>query len=242
MEQPIVIERRKLFQQVAEHIEREILNGTLKPGDRLPPERDLQVRFGVGRPAIREALITLQRSGLVEIGNGAPARVALPTVEGVVAGMRPAVQQMLTSAEGQRQLQGVRLFVEVGLVRHAAENATPEELSELEAALEANRKTIGNVSGFIRTDVEFHFVFAKIMRNPAFVALHEAMSSWLLQQRQIALSEPGEDKRGYKAHARIFAAVKARNPDEAEAAMREHLAGGWVAFWKRYGTESSAVT
>lgn len=240
MDEPILIERRKLFQQVAEHIEREILNGTLKPGDRLPPERDLQVRFGVGRPAIREALITLQRSGLVEIGNGAPARVALPTVEGVVAGMRPAVQQMLSSAEGQRQLQGVRLFMEVGLVRNAAENATAEQLQELEQALEANRKMIGNPSGFIRTDVEFHFVFARIIGNPAFVALHEAMSSWLLQQRQIALSEPGEDRRGYKAHARIFAAVKDRDPDEAEKAMRDHLASGWVAFWKRFASEDAA--
>ena len=110
---------------------------------------------------------------------------------------------------------------------------------ELERALEANRKTIGNISEFIRTDVEFHFIFAKIMRNPAFVALHAAMSAWLLQQRQIALSEPGEDKRGHKAHARIFAAVKARDPDAAEKAMREHLSSGWVAFWKRYGEETS---
>ena len=239
MNQPVLMERRKLFQQVADHIEREILDGTLKPGDRLPPERDLQTRFGVGRPSIREALIALQRLGLVEMGNGARARVAQPTVEGVVAGMRPAVHQMLAGAEGQRQLQGVRLFVEVGLVRHAAEHASPEELLELERALEANRKTIGNISEFIRTDVEFHFVFAKIMRNPAFVALHAAMSAWLLQQRQIALSEPGEDKRGHKAHARIFAAVKARDPDAAEKAMREHLSSGWVAFWKRYGEETS---
>jgi GntR family transcriptional regulator, sialic acid-inducible nan operon repressor len=238
MEQPIVIERRKLFEQVAAHLEQEILNGTLKHGDRLPPERDLQSRFGVGRPAIREALITLQRAGLVEIGNGAPARVALPTVEGVVAGMRPAVHQMLSSADGQRQLQGVRLFMEVGLVRHAAENATPNDLLELERALAANREMIGNSEGFIRTDVAFHFVFAEIIRNPTFVALHEAMSGWLLQQRQIALSEPGEDQRGYDAHARIFEAVKARDPDAAESAMRAHLASGWVAFWRRYGAES----
>ncbi len=239
MEQPIVLERRKLFEQVAAHLEQEILNGTLKPGDRLPPERYLQSRFGVGRPAIREALITLQRAGLVEIGNGAPARVALPTVESVVAGMRPAVQQILTSADGQRQLQGVRLFMEVGLVRHAAENATPDDLLELKHALAANRKMIGNSSGFIRTDVEFHFVFAKIIRNPTFVALHEAMSAWLLQQRQIALTEPGEDKRGYEAHARIFEAVKAGDPDAAENAMREHLASGWVAFWHRFGAEDT---
>ena len=74
--QQLTIERRKLFEQVAAHIQKEILAGALRPGDRLPPERDLRARFGVGRPTIREALITLQRAGLVEIGNGAPARVA----------------------------------------------------------------------------------------------------------------------------------------------------------------------
>src|SRR4029079_14431527 len=144
------------------------------------------------------------------------------------------VQQMLAGAEGQRQLQGVRLFMEIGLVRHAAVSATPEDLVKLKRALEATRETIGNVEGFIRTDVAFHFVFAEIIRNPAFVALHDAMSTWLLQKRQIALQEPDEDRRGYEAHARIYAAVTARDPDQAEKAMREHLASGWVAFWHRY--------
>ncbi len=234
MVEPALIDRRKLFEQVAAHLEREILEGKLKPGDRLPPERDLQLRFGVGRPAIREALITLQRAGLVEIGNGAPARVSMPTVQGVMAGVVPTVQQILSSAEGQRQLQGVRLFMEVGLVRHAAENATDDDLSRLEGALQANRLTLGDREGFIRTDVAFHFVFAEIIRNPAFIALHDAMSTWLLQQRQIALLEPGEDKKGLDAHTRIFEAVVSRDPDAAEAAMRNHLEWGWVAFWRRY--------
>src|SRR5437660_9174319 len=137
MIQPVFIDRRKLFEQVAAHLEREILEGKLKPGDRLPPERDLQARFGVGRPAIREALITLQRSGLLEISNGMPARVAQPRVEGIVASMIPAVRQMLAGADGQRQLQGVRLFMEIGLVRHAAVSATEEDLAKLAQALEA---------------------------------------------------------------------------------------------------------
>src|SRR5688572_13335863 len=115
MNRDAIIDRRKLFEQVAAHLQREILQGALKPGDRLPPERDLQSRFGVGRPAVREALITLQRSGLIEIGNGAPARVAMPTAEGVVAGMMPAVLQMLQTTNGQKHFQDVRLFVESGL-------------------------------------------------------------------------------------------------------------------------------
>lgn len=231
----MIIVRRKLFEQVAAHLEREILMGKLKPGERLPPERDLQAMFGVGRPAIREALITLQKAGLIEIGNGAPARVATPTVGGVMAGLMPAVHQIIAGPEGQRQLQGVRLFMEVGLVRHAAQNATDADLVRLKEALESNRLAIGDIEAFTRTDIEFHYVFAQIIGNSAFLALHDAMSQWLREQRRIALTEPGEDKTGYAAHKRIFKAVVARDPDAAEAAMRKHLEWGWVAFWKRYG-------
>jgi DNA-binding FadR family transcriptional regulator len=229
-----LIVRRKLFEQVAAHLQREILEGKMKPGDRLPPERDLQARFGVGRPAIREALITLQRSGLVEIGNGAPARIARPRPEGILATMVPAVHQMLSTAEGQRQLQGVRLFIEVGLVRHAAASATPADIEKLSRALEENQKSLGDIEEFIRTDVAYHFVLAEIIGNPVFLVLHDAMSTWLLQQRQIALQEPGEDQRGYEAHKRIYEAVAAHEPDAAEAAMLDHLTSGWVAFWHRY--------
>ena len=238
---PVALDRRKLYEQVATHLEREILTGVLRPGDRLPPERDLQARFGVGRPAIREALITLQRSGLITVGNGAPARVAVPTVDDVVAGMVPGVRQMLASREGQRHLQGVRLFMEVGLVRHAAVAASEGELAGLRAALGDNQGAIGNVEAFIRTDVAFHYCLAGMMRNPAFLALHDAMSTWLLEQRRFALLEPDEDRRSYEAHARIYQAIERRDPDQAEASMRQHLEEGWVAFWRQYDGQADAV-
>ncbi len=237
MAEPILIDRRKLFEQVAAHLEKDILSGKLKPGESLPPERDLQAMFGVGRPAIREALITLQRAGLIDIGNGAPARVARPNVRDVVAGLMPAVHQIIGNAEGQKQLQGVRLFVEVGLVRNAAANATDEDLERLAAALRANKETIGDREAFARTDIAFHHVLAEIMRNSAFLVLHDAMSNWLREQRRIALLEPDEDKSGYEAHARIYKAVAAHDPDAAEAAMRRHLESGFRVFWKRYAEE-----
>ena len=240
MTEPILIDRRKLFEQVAAHLERDILSGKLRPGASLPPERDLQAMFGVGRPAIREALITLQRAGLVEIGNGAPARVARPNMRDVVAGLMPAVHQIIANTEGQKQLQGVRVFMEVGLVRNAAVNATDQDLERLQQTLKANKEAIGDAIAFARTDIAFHRMFAEITRNSAFLVLHDAMSDWLREQRQIALMEKDEDKAGYKAHARIYAAVAAHDPDAAETAMREHLESGAKAFWKRYADPTTA--
>jgi GntR family transcriptional repressor for pyruvate dehydrogenase complex len=227
MVQPALVDRRKVFVQVAAHLEREILTGNLKPGDSLPPERDLRTMFGVGRPAIREALIKLQESGLIEIGNGAPARVIAPDASRILAGMVPAVQQFLANSEGQRQLQGVRLFLEVGLVRHAARHATETDLARLEEVVATNKKAMGDHEEFIRTDVAFHLQFAKISGNPVFRAIYDAMSSWLQEQRRAAPIRPTDFKIAYSAHKRIYDAVASHDPDAAEAAMQDHLERGW---------------
>lgn len=218
-----LIERRKLFEQVAAHLQRQILDGTLKPGDRLPPERDLQEQFGVGRPAIREALISLQRSGLVEIANGLRARVAMPTASGLLGGMVPAVQQMLSSSEGQIHFHAVRALFEVALARQAARTADAAQLEALRDALRQNELAIGDPAHFIATDVRFHFCIVQADGNPAIEALHHAMSAWLTQQRVLTLKRPGLDREVYEAHRRIFEAIANRNPDEAEEAMQAHM-------------------
>ena len=218
-----LIERRKLFEQVAAHLQRQILDGTLKPGDRLPPERDLQEQFGVGRPAIREALISLQRSGLIEIANGLRARVAVPTASGLLGGMVPAVQQMLSNPESQRHFHAVRALFEVALARHAARGASAAQLDELAAALRQNEAAIGSTASFIATDVRFHYCIAQISSNPVIAALHDAMSSWLTQQRVITLQRPGLDKDVFAAHQRIFDGIASGDPDAAEQAMQAHM-------------------
>jgi GntR family transcriptional repressor for pyruvate dehydrogenase complex len=227
MIQPTLLDRRKVFVQVAAHLEREILTGNLKPGDSLPPERDLRAQFGVGRPAIREALIKLQEAGLIEISNGAPARVITPDAAQIVASMAPAVHQFVANSEGQRQLQGVRLFLEVGLVRHAARHATEADLAALEEAVEANRRAMGDSEEFIRTDIAFHFQFARIVGNPVFRAIYDAMSAWLGEQRRAAPIKERDFEVACNAHKRIFDAVASGDPDAAEAAMQDHLERGW---------------
>lgn len=231
MVEPIIIDRRKLFEQVAEHIQGQILGGKLRPGDRLPSERELQVQLGVGRPAIREALISLRKAGLVEILTGAPARVAMPTADSVLAGMLPAILQMLSTEDGQRHFQNVRLFFEMALARRAANEANDLEVAELNAALEANKHAIGNRQLFIDTDVAFHFILAKSTKNPVFTALHDGMSSWLKHQRVITLDTANQEIIAFNAHKKIFGAIEAKNPEMAEQAMKEHLLQLQTAYW-----------
>ncbi len=227
-----VIDRRKLFEQVAAHLEREILSGHLRPGDRLPNERDLQVQFGVGRPAIREALITLQRAGLIEIGNGAPARVAMPTASQVLGNAMPAVMQMLSTDSGQRHFQHVRLFFETGLARQAARSATSQQVKELEICLLANKAAIGDRDRFIATDIDFHLCIARMMDNPVFIALHDAIASWLRQQRSVTLAAPDQESIAFAAHELIFKKIEDHDPQGAEEAMNQHLQQLETAYWK----------
>lgn len=233
MVDPLVIERKKLFEHVASHLEAQILAGKLKPGDQLPPERDLQLRFSVGRPAIREALISLQKAGLVELTNGARARVSMPTAAHILTGMAPAVRQMLSTAEGQRHFQEARLFFEAGLAREAARGATDDDLAQLDAALRANKAAIGDRERFTETDIAFHFELARIARNPVFLALHDQMSGWLEEQRVVTLAAPGQEKTAFEAHRLIFEGIAARDPDRAEEAMRDHLQQLASTFWRQ---------
>lgn len=235
MVEPIVIERKKLFEHVAAHLEAQILAGKLRPGDQLPPERDLQTTFGVGRPAIREALISLQKAGLVELSNGARARVLMPTASHIFTGMAPAVRQMLSTSDGQRYFQGARLFFEVGLAREAAKAATEDDLAALKRALDANRKAIGDSDQFTATDIAFHFELAKIARNPIFIALHDQISDWLTEQRVVTLRASGQERTAYNAHKAIYEAIAARDADKAEAAMRDHLEQLASTFWQQRG-------
>jgi GntR family transcriptional repressor for pyruvate dehydrogenase complex len=226
------IQRRRLYEEVERRLADEIRSGRLKAGDPVPSERDLMQRFGVGRPAIREALLSLRNKGLVRIGAGERTRVSKPTLEAIVAGVSGPVSLMLANPEGVRELQHARRFFECALVRHAALNATHAQVEALRAKLEANRAALGDPSAFERTDVEFHYELALITGNPIFQSLHQATVGWLTQQRTISLMQPGALRSAYAFHERVFAAIAARDADRAEAEMHEHLLAVERYYWK----------
>ncbi len=226
----LVVRHRRLYEEVAERLEQMICEGELLESEHLPSERELMRRFGVGRPAVREALFHLRKMGLVEVRSGERARVTRPTPEVVIESLSGSARHMMAAPGGVLNFQNARIFFEVGLARHAAMHASKADMAKLEDALEINRQSIGDLKRFERTDVDFHYVFAIIPRNSIFTAIHAALAEWLLEQRQTTLA-PGEDVRAYEAHRAIYEAVAARDPDRSEQAMREHLE--YVA--RRYG-------
>lgn len=227
------IRRRKLYEEIVARLETAIVEGRLTPGDQLPSERELMETYGVGRTSVREALFALQRMGIVSLNSGERARVTRPTPEALVSELSGAARHLLATTDGVRQFQEARLFFEVGLARYAAVHATKRQLDDLGDALEANRLAMASPREFERTDVAFHYVLAKIPRNPIFTSLHAAIAGWLMEQRTTTQRAKGSTSRvAYRAHQRIHASILTRDPDAAEAAMRDHLAQVAKLYWQ----------
>src|ERR1700693_2399739 len=132
------IRRRKLYEEVVTRLEALIHEGELNPGDPLPSERELMQHFGVGRPAIREALFALQRMGLVIVANGERARVSSPTSKTMLGELAGAARLMLAKPEGIHHFQQARALFECALAEDAARAAKDEDIARLEKALAAN--------------------------------------------------------------------------------------------------------
>jgi GntR family transcriptional repressor for pyruvate dehydrogenase complex len=225
------IKRRKISEEVANRLERMIHESGLKPGDPLPPEREIMAAYGVGRSAVREALFALTKRGLVEIRNGERARVASPDIGLFIGEMSGAVQRMLAEPDGVRNFQDSRRLFEVGVAVRAAERATDAHIEALSAALEANRRAVGSQQRFHETDFLFHRQIAVTAANPVFLAVTEALVTWLLEQRHRTAQDREHAEVAYAAHREVFAAIAARDAAAAGEAMDRHLQVVERLYW-----------
>src|SRR5262245_34316498 len=167
---PIV--RRKLSDEVFVRLKRLITSGELQPGDEMPSERELMVRFGVGRPAIREAMQALDNLGLISIVHGERARVLELTPQSIFRQVDQTAHIMLSrSSDSLEYLKNARLFFERGMVGEATVRAGAADILELRQILAEQRRNLGNAEAFISSDMRFHTRIAAISGNPIFVAV-----------------------------------------------------------------------
>lgn len=220
--EPIV--RRKLADEIFDRLKAMILSGECRPGESLPSERELMTRFGVGRPAIREALQALANLGLITISHGERARVREVTAQAAVRQI-DAVAQLLLSAspESLDHLKEARRFFEQGMVRRAAEMATEGDVAELRALVERQEAAVGDALAFIRADIAFHTRIAAISGNPIYAAVSETMLNWLQEYHAHMLIWQGKSERTLAEHAKIIDRIAAHDPEGAGQAMTSHL-------------------
>jgi DNA-binding FadR family transcriptional regulator len=218
------IVRRKLSDQVLDRLREMIIRGELGPGDPMPSERELMERFGVGRPAVREALQSMQTMGLITISHGERSRVS-PLSADVVFRQADAAARLLLSAspDNLESLKEARRLFELGMVRIAADRAKALDIAELRQLIADQRAELGDARAFIRGDMAFHARIARLSGNPIFAAVSEAMLNWLFTYHTDLLIWSGREQVTLREHARIVDCIEEGNGEHAVEAMRAHL-------------------
>ena len=232
------VQHRKIHESVAEYLLQDIRNGIYAVGEELPSERALMAEFGVGRPAVRESLAKLARMGLIDVRPGMRAKVRQATVAPLLKEMDATVRMSLSTDQGQRHMQELRLIFESAIARRVAATATDRQLGALRGIHEAMCATAGSIERFAELDVLFHRAIGEISGNPLVTAAYDAFCTWLLEQRLANLNRPGRLGKTLAAHGAILAALEKKDPEAAEKAVLDHLTDVNSVFWQKADTNT----
>jgi GntR family transcriptional repressor for pyruvate dehydrogenase complex len=210
-----------LYEQIVQQIEDSVLNGSLKPGDQLPAERELAQRLGVSRTAVREAVKALREKGLVEAYSGRGTFIT----DGTSQAARQSFDLMVKigQQEGAPYLAELRLILEPGITALAATRVTEEDLVGLREAVAVMDRAQKDPAAFIEADLDFHLALAEAAANPLILSLIDSIVGLLREQRIKIFNVEGGPQRGQFHHKRILDAMERRDSESARNAMRAHL-------------------
>lgn len=209
-----------LSDAIAEQVKEMILNGTFKPGDRLPTENELMHQFNVGRSTVREALKSLGMAGLVESRRTSGTFVTT-NYRGFLHD-KVKWTALLTEHEILNITQ-VRLALEGQAAMLAAERATPEELSKIEELIGELEQSLDEPEEAARIDLDFHVAVAEASHNKLLLTLVLSLRNLIHDFLKLGYVRRKTSDIILQEHRRLFAAIQAHDADTAEQEMRAHL-------------------
>jgi len=200
------------------------MTGELRPGDKLPPERELAEQFGVSRTAVREAVKALHEKGLIEVLPGKGTFISNIT-DSTSEVMRDSLDLIVNVGlvNGLVELVQVRTLLEPGIAALAAEMATPEDVQAMQQAVDTMDTALDDADVYVEADLEFHRALAKASQNSLITILLDPIVDLLREQRKRIFLVEGGPERGQYHHKRILEAVAIHNPMAAREAMALHL-------------------
>ncbi len=211
------IRPRRLYQQVAQQIERLILGGAFAVGDRLPPEQELSRQFQVSRPTIREALIALEVAGVVEVRNG----------NGSFVLALPAQARSNDQGPGPFEQFEARELIECEVAARAAQLITPETIAELEALVAEMERNYPHARLADSEGFRFHVTLAKSCGNSYLAAAVEEL--WTLRSGEMwfalrnRLLRTSHRQHAIESRRMLIDALRRRDSNAARAAMTRML-------------------
>src|SRR5579863_6389871 len=216
-----LVRTSRLYEQIVQQIEESIVKGDLKAGDQLPAERDLALRFGVSRTAVREAVKALREKGLVEAYSGRGTFIT----DGTSQAIRQSLGLMVKIGQpsGSNHLAEMRGILEPEIAALAATRVQDSHLILMREAVALMDRAQEDPEAYIEADLDFHLALAEAADNPLILSLLDSIVGLLREQRMRIFQVEGGPNRGQYHHKRILDAVERRNPEKAREAMRAHL-------------------
>ena len=210
-----LIDRKSLSEVVAERLGEQIKSGEYRLDQKLPIESELMKQFGVGRSSIREAIRTLENSGIVRVQQGIGTFVASQN-----AMSEPLAKRLQTA--GSAELQEVRYLLEIKIVEKAAMNRTDADIKSMTAFLEKRNKAAdqNNLQDWLDADINFHMAIADASKN---VILTELYKSFVEQQLKKSIAETYAKEtpmhRFTAIHKQLLDCIIEQNPKKAIKAI-----------------------
>lgn len=216
-----IVRSSRLYEQIVRQVEESIRKGAMKPGDQLPPERELAQQFGVSRTAVREAVKALREKGHVE---AYPGRGTFIT-DGTSHVIRQSLDRMIRigQPEGSGFLAEVREILEPEIAALAATRADAQDLAAMREPISVMDEARKDSDAFIEADLDFHLALAEAAANPLILSLIDSIVGLLREQRMRIFLVEGGPERGQYHHKRILEAIEHRDPIGAREAMKAHL-------------------
>ena len=209
-------------EQVAARLREMIHRGELRPGDRLPAERDLAKQLGVSRPTLRGGIRSLTTVGVLRARQGAGTFVVdvdeSPALDG-------GPLRLMASLRGftPAEMFEARRALEMAIAGLAAERVTGDDLAAIAEELAAMFAALDEPEVFLAHDMRFHQAVAAASGNRILTALMNMLATILFDERRKTVRRARDLKESAEMHRRVYRAVRDRDPEAARAAMRDHL-------------------
>jgi len=213
------VKHTRISDEIANQIKTLIGEGRLKPGDRLPPERELIKEFAVSRPSLREALNSLVATGFLEIKG------KRTFIRSVASESMQNPLSLLIKADTQKifDLIEVRKALEAWGAFLAAQRATGEDIKRLEHILEEMKKAFEQGRSWEKQDADFHLGIAQATHNTIQIHIMSTIYDLLRESVARVSKDRSKVKKLLDHHSRMFSAIKNHSPDKARERTLEHL-------------------
>lgn len=215
------VDRRPLYEQVADRLREFIDTSGMQPGDKLANVRDLAAELQVGRSSIREAVNALRAQRIVEVRHG-DGIYLLQRPEDVIESL---ATELVETHVDHPYIWETRQALETQCARLAAVHATDDDLRELDASLDQMRAEVEKGLPGLEGDRRFHLGVAVAAHNPLLLRLLKGLRVALDRTSETSLTRPGQPARSLEEHRGVVEAIRAGDAADAANKMLAHLVG-----------------